>query len=58
VAHGVGGALDLLVAQRPEGGHDGCQEKQHGDKRTEGGETILAGRRLAAPPTAEQALRP
>ena len=56
--HGVGGALDLLVAQRPERGHDGRQEQQHGDQRPQRGEAILARRRLAAPPAAEHALRP
>jgi len=51
-------ALELLVAQVPEGGDDRRQEQQHRGERAERGVAILARRRLTPPPASEQSLGP
>jgi len=50
--------LQFLIAQVPEGRDDRREEEQHRHQRAQRGVAVLAGRRLAAPPAPEQALRP
>jgi hypothetical protein len=57
-AHGVGLALDLLVAQSPERGGDGSEEQQDRDQRADRGQAVLPGRRQSPPPSGEEAVGP
>ena len=50
-------ALDLLVAQGPEGHGDGGQEQQYRDQGADRGQAVLARGREPAPPAREEAAR-
>jgi hypothetical protein len=51
-------ALELLVAQVPEGGNDRRQEQQHRHQRPERDEAVLPRRGLMHPPAAEPTAQP